>query len=69
VDREGANGQVMVVTPNNRIEARQIALGLETARSIEVRSGLNEGDMVVVAGRTSLQAGEEVRPKLASLKP
>jgi hypothetical protein len=25
--------------------------------------------MVVVAGRTSLQAGEEVRPKLASLKP
>ena len=60
-------GAVMVVTPNNRIEPRQIQLGLETANRLEVRSGLNEGDMVVIGSRSGLQPGEEVRPKLTTL--
>jgi len=42
-------GKVMVVTPNNRVEIRKIAVGLETPDKIEVRSGLNEGDMVVLS--------------------
>ena len=64
--RRGAStGRVMVVTPNSRVEVRKISLGLETASRIEVRSGLNEGDMVVIGGRASLQPGEEVRPKVA----
>ena len=61
------SGQVMVVTPNNRVEVRKVELGLETADQIEVRSGLNDGDMVVVAGRAGLQAGEEVKPKLTAM--
>jgi multidrug efflux pump subunit AcrA (membrane-fusion protein) len=72
VDSEGRTGQVMVVTPGQRVEVRRIELGLETADKVEVRSGLNEGDMVVIGGRSSLQPGEEVRPKLvamASAKP
>jgi len=68
VDREGDTGQVMIVTPNNRVEHRKIALGLETASAIEVRSGLNPGDLVVISGRSSLQSGEEVRPKLTEFK-
>jgi RND family efflux transporter MFP subunit len=67
VDVDGHNGQVMVVTPNQRVEVRKIQVGLETADQVEVRSGLNEGDMVVIGGRASLQAGEEVRPKLVTL--
>jgi RND family efflux transporter MFP subunit len=63
VDREGAAGQVMVVTANNRVEVRKVELGLETADKIEVRSGLNQGDMLVLSGRSSLQPGAEVRPK------
>jgi len=59
-----AKGRVMVVTPNSRVEVRQIDLGLETANSVEVRSGLNEGDEVIVGGRSGLQPGQEVRPKL-----
>jgi hypothetical protein len=58
---------VMVVTHNNRVEVRKIQLGLETANDIEVLSGLNEGDMVVIGNRTSLQPGEEVKPKLTSM--
>jgi RND family efflux transporter MFP subunit len=67
VDREGAEGQVMVITPNNRVEPRKVALGMETADRIEVLSGLNDGDLIVISGRPSLQAGEEVRPKVTEL--
>jgi RND family efflux transporter MFP subunit len=72
VDSEGGSGQVMVVTAEQRLELRKVELGLETADKVEVRSGLHEGDMVVVGGRSSLQPGEEVRPKvitMASSKP
>ena len=40
-----SDGQVVVVTPNHRVEFRKIELGMETADEVEVRSGLNEGDL------------------------
>jgi hypothetical protein len=61
------NRSVMIVTPNNRVELRKLSTGLESADKVEVTSGLNEGDMVVIAGRARLQPGEEVKPKLAAL--
>jgi RND family efflux transporter MFP subunit len=67
VDSAAATGRVMVITPNNRVEVRTISLGIETASKVEVRSGLNEGDLVVIAGRSSLQPGEEVRPKVTTM--
>jgi RND family efflux transporter MFP subunit len=69
VDMNGAaaTGRVMVITPNNRVEVRTISLGIETASKVEVRSGLNEGDLVVIAGRSGLQPGEEVRPKVTTM--
>jgi RND family efflux transporter MFP subunit len=68
VDLEGpAAGRVMVVTPNNRVEWRRIAVGLETSNWVEVRSGLNEGDTVVLSGRSGLQPGQEVKPKETTL--
>jgi hypothetical protein len=42
-------------------------LGLETASRVEVRSGLNEGDMVVIGSRSGLQPGEEVKPKFVTI--
>jgi multidrug efflux pump subunit AcrA (membrane-fusion protein) len=62
-----AQGRVMVVTPTDRVEERTIAVGLETASLVEVRSGLNEGDMVVLTGRASLKPGQEVKPKLTTM--
>ena len=63
----GSSGRVMVVTPNNRVEIRKIQLGLETADKVEIRSGLNEGDLVVLSGRSGLQSGQEVRPRVTTL--
>jgi multidrug efflux pump subunit AcrA (membrane-fusion protein) len=61
------SGKVMVVLPNNRIEIRNVSLGLETASKIEVLTGLKDGDLVVIGGRSSLQAGQEVHPKVTAL--
>jgi multidrug efflux pump subunit AcrA (membrane-fusion protein) len=61
------SGKVMVVLPNNRIEIRNVSLGLETANKVEVLTGLKDGDLVVIGGRSSLQAGQEVRPKVTAL--
>jgi RND family efflux transporter MFP subunit len=71
VDMQGeagsSAGEVAVVTPNGRIERRKISIGLETPNHVEIRSGLNEGDVVVLSGRSSLENGQEVRPKLVSM--
>jgi RND family efflux transporter MFP subunit len=67
IDEDAAGGSVMVITPNNRVEVRHVALGLETASRVEIRSGLNDGDLVVLAGRASLKAGQEVRPKVTAM--
>lgn len=68
IDSNNASaGGVMVVTPNNVIEPRKIELGLETANRVEVRSGLNEGDLVVIGSRAGLQPGEEVHAKVTTI--
>jgi len=59
----------VVVTPANRIELRKVQLGLQTAASVEIRSGLRDGDLVVMGNRSSLRAGQQVRPKLIDIAP
>jgi RND family efflux transporter MFP subunit len=61
------SGKVMVVTPGKRIEIRNVTLGLETANKLEVLTGLKDGDLVVIGGRSSLQAGQEVHPKVTTM--
>jgi RND family efflux transporter MFP subunit len=63
----GRPGRVMVLTPDNRIRIQQVTVGLETASKLEILSGLRVGDLVVIGGRASLQAGQEVRPKATAL--
>jgi RND family efflux transporter MFP subunit len=56
-------GRVLVVTADNRIEPRKVALGMETANHVEIQSGLQAGDLVVIGNRASLQPGQHVKPK------
>jgi RND family efflux transporter MFP subunit len=62
-----AAGRVMVVTPDNHVEVRKIDVGMESADRVEVKRGLNAGDLVVMAGRSSLQPGDAVRPKVVTM--
>lgn len=58
--------KVLVVSADKRLEERQLEVGLETPDRVEVRSGLREGDMVVVGARSNLRAGTMVEPRLAA---
>ncbi len=62
-----SSGQVVVVTPENRIEIRKVQLGMQNANSFEIRSGLRAGDLVVTGNRSRLAAGQQVRPKLTDI--
>lgn len=66
---DASSAQVAVITSDNHVEFRKVQLGLETATKVEVKSGLKEGDMVVIGNRSGLQHGQEVRPKLTTMSP
>jgi multidrug efflux pump subunit AcrA (membrane-fusion protein) len=61
-----AAGTVMV-NAQNRLEKRAVAMGMETADLIEIRSGISDSEMVMIGNRGSLRAGQEVRPKLTRM--
>jgi RND family efflux transporter MFP subunit len=63
VDHKGDTITVDVVDAENKIQIRTVVLGIQTANEAEVISGVEEGDMVVVSDRSSLKAGQLVRPK------
>jgi RND family efflux transporter MFP subunit len=60
-------GTVLLVDTNNRIETRQIKLGLQTANDFEVLSGLKEGDAVIFGEQNQYKAGQTVSPKLVEV--
>jgi multidrug efflux pump subunit AcrA (membrane-fusion protein) len=61
---QGERSTVFVITPANAIEVRQVTLGIQTATDAEVRSGLKEGELVVLSDRGGLKAGQQVKPKM-----
>jgi RND family efflux transporter MFP subunit len=66
VDHAEAGARVLAVGKDGRLESRAVTLGLETDDRIEIRSGLSEGDVVVVGSRAQMKAGTMVTPKLAA---
>jgi RND family efflux transporter MFP subunit len=62
IERSTKRPRVTVVNRDKRIEVREVELGMETADRVEVRSGLQDGDLVVVGSRT-LKPGTVVAPK------
>jgi RND family efflux transporter MFP subunit len=54
------NPTVYAVNAGHEIESRAVTLGLVTSTRCEVTAGLNEGDLVMIGGRSSVHAGEKV---------
>src|SRR5579864_263098 len=62
--RRGENNtSVLVVDDQNRVQARDVQLGVESSRDAEIVAGLKEGEKVIVGNLGSYQPGEVVRPK------
>ena len=55
---------VYAVGAGKKIEVRPVELGMHTADRVEVKSGLGDGDLVVVGNRSQLTAGQPVTPKV-----
>ena len=54
----------VLVVKDNKLVKQNVTVGLETSTRAEILSGLDEGDLVVVGSRSSLQVGQAVTPKL-----
>jgi multidrug efflux pump subunit AcrA (membrane-fusion protein) len=59
-------GTVVQVIRRNRVETKRVEIGLMSGGNIEVRDGLNEGDVVVARAGALLREGDPVRPVMAS---
>jgi len=62
VDRENAHTTVLAVTQAGTLERRTVALGLETSDRVEIKSGLAEGELVVMGNRSQFKPGQKVSP-------
>jgi RND family efflux transporter MFP subunit len=67
VDRTTSGTTVDVIDASSKMEIRSVVLGIQTATDAEVLSGLKEGDVVAVSDRSSLKAGQLVRPKVIEM--
>jgi multidrug efflux pump subunit AcrA (membrane-fusion protein) len=64
VNRNGSEATVLVVNSQDRIEERQVRLGMEGANQVEVVSGLHPMDRVVIGSRSEFRAGDWVSPRV-----
>lgn len=57
-------GTVLVVTGANKLERRDVTLGLQSANETEILSGLAENELVVFGNQSQYKPGQSVSPKL-----
>ena len=62
--QDGNKTTVLVVDADHRVQIRNVSVGLQGSDRVEIRSGLQEGDLVITGAQSNFQSGEVVRPKL-----
>ena len=62
----GSAGTVVQVVRRARVETKRVEIGLMSAGQVEIRDGLQEGDVVVARAGALLREGDPVRPIAAS---
>ena len=61
---EASKGTVLLVNASNKIETRNVVLGLQSASDVEITSGLQENETVIFGAQGQFKNGELVSPKL-----
>jgi HlyD family secretion protein len=62
----GTAGTVVQVVRRQRVETKRVEVGLMSGGQVEIRDGLNEGDIVVARAGALLREGDPVRPVTAA---
>jgi len=65
--RGESNTTVLLVNSQNIVEEREIQTGIEGSDRIQVLSGLNEGDRVIVGNLSKYHPGQLVDPKVSKM--
>ena len=60
----GQTTSAYVINGQNEVEERPVTLGLDTPTKYEVKTGLKEGELVLVGSRSLVHPGQKVAPKL-----
>src|SRR5271167_572910 len=58
---------VLLVNSQNVVEEREIHTGIEGSDRIQILSGLNEGDRVIVGNLSKYRPGQPVNPKVSTM--
>jgi RND family efflux transporter MFP subunit len=66
IDGTGTSTRVFQIDPQGTIHIARVQLGLETAREVEIKEGVHEGEMVVAGRRAGLKEGDRVKPVIAA---
>lgn len=64
----GPNGAFVQVVKNDKVERRRVETGLISGTLIQIRGGLQEGDVIIAKAGTFLRAGDEIKPVIVSYK-
>ncbi len=60
----GQRPTIVVLNGDHRLEQRKVTLGLQTANKVEIRSGLADNELVLVAKEPGIQFGQKATGKL-----
>ena len=66
IQRTENKTSVLVLDAQNRVQSREVRLGVESSNNVEILAGLAEGERVIVGNLGSYQPGEVVRPKASA---
>jgi RND family efflux transporter MFP subunit len=58
---------VLVVDAQDKVQTREVKIGIESSNKVEIVSGLSEGERVIVGNMGTFQPGELVKPRPAAL--
>lgn len=64
VTRDGPRASVLVVNSQDRVEEREVKIGMEGADQLEILSGISPNERVVVGSRSEFRPGDRVAPKV-----
>jgi RND family efflux transporter MFP subunit len=67
INRGADKTTALLVNSQNQVEERQIQTGIEGSSRIQVLSGLNEGDRVIVGNLGEYRSGQRVDPQISTM--
>ncbi len=67
ISRSADKTTVLLVNSQNHVEEREIHTGIEGSNRIQILSGLNEGDRVIVGNLGAYRPGQHVDPKMSAM--